>query len=113
MSRARGGKEPSAPLGFPCSMCTRVLNTRWARDEHELTHMGVRVQCPNCPKDFSNRSNLARHYSTEHQKTFTDVKVGTLYSFDGQRFHCGECASVYEQNEENAYWDHISKHYKK
>lgn len=104
-------KQPrQGPVGFVCSRCSRVFNTKWNRDEHELTHMNIRIQCPHCERDFSNRSNLSRHIKEVHSKIFVSTKVGTLYSCDGTRYHCGECSSVYESKEEDAYWDHIQTH---
>lgn len=104
------GKQPRQLPIYACRMCPMVFNTLWSKNEHELTHMNIRIQCPDCEKDFSNRSNLSRHKREAHSKVFVSTKVGTLYSFDGTKHHCGECSSVYDSKNEDAYWDHIQEH---
>lgn len=120
MSRVRPKKEKkkeeprqAEATEYSCVMCKASFSTAWAKSEHELIHMRVRIQCPDCEKTYSNRSNLSRHRAAEHTKIVTSTKIGTLYSFDGKKFHCGECSSIYKESEEDAYWDHIQKHYKR
>lgn len=114
MSRTNRKEElgPAKQPQFPCDMCLKVMTSQRGLDEHKLTHMAVRIQCADCGKDYSNHANLSRHRSEKHAKVFVNKNVGTLYSFDGTRFHCGECSSIYSHQEEDAYWNHIEKHYK-
>lgn len=111
MSRTHQIKDKEVPAtSLACSFCQKKFRTVWGKSEHELKHLNMRIQCSDCDKTFSNRGNLSRHKKT-HTKTFASVQVGTLYSFDGARFHCGECSVIYEHSEEDAYWVHIGTHY--
>lgn len=100
-------------MAFRCDRCNKAFLTRHAKQEHELIHLNIRIQCDQCEKDFSNHSNLLRHKNQYHSKTYQSSKVGTLYSTDGSQLFCGECGSVYGVGESDKYLKHIGKHLKK
>lgn len=115
------GQYPNFP-GYQCDFCPTILSTPWAKTEHELIHINIRLQCDDCDKTFSNRGNLSRHRSknhkkkkkkeNQHDKIYVEKQINTLYSFDGKRLHCGECMRMYTLSEEEAYWAHIEEHNK-
>lgn len=57
-------------MPFMCGLCDKSFPSRHSLDEHGRVHTGLRVYCedPNCDKDFSNETNMRRHFRETHER---------------------------------------------
>uniref|UniRef100_A0A3B4VBQ5 C2H2-type domain-containing protein n=1 Tax=Seriola dumerili TaxID=41447 RepID=A0A3B4VBQ5_SERDU len=63
--------QHAAEKPHQCSVCGRgfTFKQQSSLKSHQLTHSGVRYQCPVCSKSFSRALELTYHVDTRDRKT--------------------------------------------
>lgn len=97
-------------MAIRCGFCGRNFNTQNQKQEHELIHLSVTIQCDQCSKSFSNRANLYKHKRQNHSVVYVSKSVNTLHSSNGNQYQCGECGSIYATSEAQEYYKHTLTH---
>lgn len=67
-----------ADNGFVCTLCKKMISTRWTMKRHfetiHLTGTGLAYSCPGCQKVFPNKYYFKQHLRFHHP-TFSGIDI--------------------------------------
>lgn len=87
--------QMSAPALFTCEYCDFTTRIKFSLNRHLRLHTGHMFQCPNCRKQYNDRSKLKNHIEMKHH---------------GKRFVCNLCGKIYKSADGLVYHKIYGKH---
>lgn len=104
--------QNSLQMCFPCKYCEKSFGSKQQKEQHELIHENKRYTCDVCQREYSNLANLTRHKSRNHP--FSQNKsTTTIFSVCDNKFVCGDCGQIFENEARYNYNQHIDEHFDK